>query len=103
MYKMYRRGANIADGIDTALSVASVGLTASGCGLLSTIIAAPVATGIGAGTIVCRLLGSGGKLIGRRLQSKAKKHDQIRVLAESKLYSIADCFSVALNDDKISD
>ena len=43
MYKKYRRGANVADGIDTALSVTSVGLAASGVGLLSTIIAAPVA------------------------------------------------------------
>ena len=30
MYKKYRRGANVADGIDTALSVTSVGLAASG-------------------------------------------------------------------------
>ena len=43
MYKKYRRGANVVDGIDTALSVTSVGLAASGVGLLSTIIAAPVA------------------------------------------------------------
>ena len=41
MYKKYRRGVNVADGIDTALSVTSVGLAASGVGLLSTIIAAP--------------------------------------------------------------
>ena len=39
MYKKYRRGANVADGTDTALSVTSVGLAASGFGLLSTIIA----------------------------------------------------------------
>ena len=44
MYKKYRRGANVADGIDTALSVTS--LAASGVGLLSTIIAAPVSTGL---------------------------------------------------------
>ena len=40
LYKQYRRGANSADGLDTALSVTSVGLAASGVGLLSTIIAA---------------------------------------------------------------
>ena len=86
MYKKYRRGANVADGIDTALlSVTSVGLTAFGVGLLSTIIASPVTIGIGAGTIMCGLLGAGGKFISQRLQAKAEKHDQIRVLAESKL------------------
>ena len=97
MYKTYRRGANVVDGIDTALlSVTSVGLAASGVGLLSTIIAAPVALGLQAGTIVCGLLGAGGKLVGRRLQAKARKHNLIRGLAESKLNTIADSISVAL-------
>ena len=100
MYKKYRRGTNVADGIDTALSVTSVGLSVSGVGLLSTIIA-PVATGLQAGAIVCGLLGAGGKLLGRRLQAKARKHDLIRCLAESKLNTIADF--VALNDDKITE
>ena len=101
MYKKYRRGANVVDGIDTALSETSVGLAASGVGLLSTIIAAPVALGLQAGAIVCGLLGALGKLVGRRLQAKARKHDLIRGLAESKLNTIADHISVALNDDKI--
>ena len=65
MYKKYRRGANVADGIDTALLVTSVGLAASGVDLLSTIIAAPVAIGLQNGAIVCGLLGAGGKLVGR--------------------------------------
>ena len=82
LYKKYRRRANVVDGLDTALSVASVGLPASGVGLLSTIIAVPVAIGIQPGAIVCGLLGAGGKIIGRKLQKKARKHDQIRVLAE---------------------
>ena len=95
IYKKYRRGANVVDGIDTALSVTSVGLAASGVGLLSTIIAAPVD--------VCGLVGTGGKLVGRRLQAKARKHDLIRGLVESKLNTIADRISVALNDDKITE
>ena len=80
-----------------------MGLAASGIGLLSTIIAVPVATGIQTGAIVCGLLGAGGKFIGWRLQVKARKHDQIRVLAESKLNTISDRISTALTDDKISD
>ena len=72
MYKKYWRGAKVADGIDTALSAASVGLAASCVGLLSTVIAATVANGIEAGAIVCGLLGAGGKFIGRRLKAKAK-------------------------------
>ena len=103
MYKKYRRGFNIVGSLDTALSTASVGLAASGIGLLSTIIATPVAIGIQAGAVVCGLLGASGKVLGRRLQAKATKHNQIRVLAESKLNSVADCISAALTDDKISD
>ena len=103
MYKMYRRGAIVADGIDTAHSVTSMGLAASRVGLLSTIVAAPVAIGLQAGAIVCGLLAAGGKLVGRRLQAKARKHDLIRGLAESKLNTIADRILVALNDDKITE
>ena len=78
-------------------------LAASGVGLLSTIIAVPFAIGIQAGAIVCGLLGAGEKFIGQRLLAKARKHDQIRGLAESKLNTIADPISTALTDDKISD
>ena len=58
MYKKYRREVNVADGIDTA--VTSVGLAASGVGLLSAIIAAPVTVGLQAGAVVCGLLGAAG-------------------------------------------
>ena len=83
--------------------MASVGLAASGIALLSTIIAVPVAVGLQAGAIVCGMLGAGGKFIGRRLWVKARKHDQIRVLAVSKLNSIADRILAALTDNKISE
>ena len=53
---------NKVDGIDTALATASVGLAASGIGLLSTIIAVPVAIGIRAGVVLCSLLGAGGNV-----------------------------------------
>ena len=102
LYKKYRRGVNVVDGRNTVLSVASVGLAASGVGLLSTIIAVPVAGGLEAGAIVCGLLGAGGKFFGRWLGVKARKHDQIRVLAESKLNTIADRIFF-LTDDKISE
>ena len=101
-YKKYRRGANVVDGLDTGLSVAGAAIAATGVGLLTTIIAAPVAIGIQAGAIACGLLGAGGRFICRRLEAKARKHDQIRILAVSK-NSIADRISAALTDDKISE
>ena len=60
MYKKYRRGANVVDGIDTAFSVTSMGLAASGVGLLSTIIAAPVALGLQAGALCVNCWGPAG-------------------------------------------
>ena len=78
-------------------------MAATGVGLLTTIIAAPVATGLQAGAIAYGLLGAGGRFICRKLEAKARKHDRIRVLAVSKLNSIADRISTALTDDEISE
>ena len=77
-------------------------MAATGVGLLTTIIAAPVAIGLQARAIACGLLRAGRRLICRKLEAKARKHDQIRVLAVSKLNSIADRISTTLTDDKIS-
>ena len=85
LYKKYRRRVNkVDDRIDTALAMASFVMAASGTELLATIIAVPIALGIQAGSTGCGLLGAGCKLIGWRLHVKAK-HDQIRVLTETKL------------------
>ena len=78
-------------------------MAATGVGLLTTTIAAPVAIDLQAGAIACGLLGAGGRFICRRLEAKARKNNQIRVLAVSKLNSIADRISAALTDDKISE
>ena len=102
LYKKIPAGGSMSSMEDTTLSVASLGLAASVIGLLSTIIVVPVAVGLQAGAIVCGLLGAGRKFIGQRLGVKARKHDQIRVLAESKLNTVADRISTALTDDKIS-
>ena len=75
----------------------------SGVGLLSTIIAAPVAIGLQAGGD-CVLAAGGRRDIGRlKALRNARKHDFIRGLAESKLHTIADHISVALNDNKITE
>ena len=85
LYQKYQWGDNVLDGLDTVLSMASAGLAVSGVGVLTTIIAVPVAVGLQAGVIACGLLGVGGRFICRKLEAKARKHDQIQVLAVSKL------------------
>ena len=103
LYKKYRRGINVVDAVDAALISASMGMGIGGVGLLTTVIAAPVVLGLEIAALGCGLLGVAGKFIGRRLSVKAKKHDEVRVLAESKLNTIADHVSRALTDGQISD
>ena len=75
LYKKYRPGANIVHGRHR-LSIADAAMAAMGVGLLTTIIAAPVAVGLQAGVIACGLLGAGRRFICRRLEAKARKHEQ---------------------------
>jgi len=103
LYKKYRRGVNVLDGVDTALLTAGMGMGVTGVSLLSTIVAAPVVLGLEIAALVCGTLGVAGRFIGRRLAVKAKKHDEVRVLAESKLNTIADHVSSALMDGRVSD
>lgn len=103
LYKKYCRGVNVLDGVDTTLLTASMGMGIGGVGLLTTIIAAPAVLGLEIAALACGFLGVIGKFVGRRLAVKAKKHDEIRVLAESKLNTITDHVSGALIDGQISD
>ena len=103
LYKKYHRGVNVLDGIDTTLITVSMGLGVGGVGLLSTVVAAPVVLGLEAGSLACGILAVAGKYVGRRLATKAKKHDEIRVLANCKLNTVADHVSTALKDGEISD
>jgi len=89
----YHRKVNVIDGIDTAIVTASVGMGIGGADLLCIIST----------SLTCGLLGVAGKFISRRLNIKAKKHDEIRVLCDSKLNAITDYVSTALIEGKISD
>ena len=103
LYKKYRRGINAVDGVDTALVGASLAMGAAGVALLTTVIAAPIVLGLEIAAVACGLAGMAGKFVGRRLLIKAKKHDELRVLAEAKLNTISSHISQALQDDQISD
>ena len=103
LYKKYRRGVNALDGVDTAMLTASMGMGIGGVGLLTTIVAAPVVLGLKIAALACGVLGVTGKFVSRRLAAKAKKHNEIRVLAESKLNTIHGHVSDALMDGDVSD
>ena len=78
-------------------------MSIGGVGFLSTIIAVPVVLGLEVATLAYRLLGVAGKFVSRCLVIKAKKHDELCLLAEAKLNAISDHVSTLLQVDHISD
>ena len=78
-------------------------MSVAGAGLLTTIVAAPIAAGLVIGTVSCGVLGTVGKFISKRLSVKANKHYDIKILAISKLNTISDLVSTSLRDSHISD
>jgi len=102
LYKKYRRAINIVDRVDSTLLVLSMGLGIGGVSLLSTVVAAPVVVGLEIAALSCGIFSGSGKLIARRSVLKAKKHDEIKILAASKLNTIADYVSTAFIDNEIT-
>ena len=96
LYKKYKRGINITDGVDTSLISASVILAGVG-------ITVPIMLPLEIAAVVCGGLGMCVKLIRRKLMTKTQKHCNIQTIAESKLNSIKDIVSKALQDGEISE
>ena len=96
LYKKYKRGINITDGVDTSLISTSVILAGVG-------LAVPIMLPLEIAAIVCGSLGVCVKLVRRRLHVKVHKHYEIKTMAETKLNSIKDLISKALTDGDISE
>lgn len=96
LYKKYKRGINITDGVDTGLISTSVILAGVG-------LTVPIMLPLEIGAVVCGSLGVCVKLVRRKLTSKAQKHYEIKTIADSKLNSIKDLISKALTDGQISE
>ena len=96
LYKKYKRSINITDGVDTGLISASVILASVG-------ITVPIMLPLEIAAVVCGGLGMCVKLIRRKLMTKTQKHCNVQTIAESKLNSIKDIVSKALQDGEISE
>ena len=96
LYKKYKRGINITDGVDTGLISTSVILASVG-------LAVPIMLPIEICAVVSGGLGVCVKLIRRKMTSKAQKHYEIKTIADSKLNSIKGLISKALADGQISE
>ena len=96
LYKKYKRGINITDGVDTGLISTSIILASVG-------LAMPIMLPLEIAAVICGSLGVCIKFIRRKLMTKAQKHYNIRVVSESKLNSVKDIVSKALQDGQISE
>ena len=72
---------NVMNNANTALISASTGMGVADVGILSTIVAIPMAIGLEIGAVVCGVGGVISKFISRRQSVKARKHDSICVLS----------------------
>lgn len=103
LQKKYQRAVNALDGTCAALGTAFTVTGAAGAAL--------IATGVGVipGLIIEGITGLAGILdvigivVSRRCSTKAKKHNELRMLAESKLNTVHSHISKALEDCSISD
>ena len=95
LYKKYNRAIYFTDSIDTTLISASVIMAGIG-------LAVPAMLPLEIVAIVCGCMGACVKLVRRKLMSKAQKHYEIKTIGESKLNSVKNLISKALNDGQIS-
>ena len=65
-------------------------------------LAVPAMLPLEIAAIVCGCMGACVKLVRRKLMSKAQKHYEIKTIGESKLNSVKNLISKALNDGQIS-
>ncbi|KAL4231749.1 hypothetical protein ACF0H5_009325 [Mactra antiquata] len=97
LYKKYKRAYNIIDWLGSFLGVASMGVGAVSIGLP---ILLPI---LGTTSLVCVGLATPLAFVRRKLQSKSKKHYEIKTIAESKLNSIKNLVSKSLADGQLTE
>ena len=76
---------------------------AGGLALLATVVAIPIAIVIEGVSLFIGLLSMIGKYSVKKTTSKAQKHEKIKMIASTKLNTIASHISKALSDNKVTD
>ena len=101
--KKYFRVAKYVNVVDSVLIGITVCAEGAGAVLLATGVAAPIALGIGISGVVTGAISSFGNIAVRKTTIRAEKHLKIKMLASSKLDTIASHISKALMDNYVSD
>ena len=98
--KKYKKIALVTEILDSGCVMVSIALTSSGA---ATIIIPPLATGLGIAGGISGFLGLVFKFVSKKLQSKLRLNEDIIILSKSKLNTISDLISKALDDGEVSD
>ena len=89
--------------MDTVLITITLGAGAGGTALLSTVVASPVVIPLEGTALFTGLLSIIGKYSVKKSTSKAEKHEKIKTIASTKLYTISSHISKALSNNKVTD
>ena len=100
--RKYATAAGVVSKLDVALITVGIGVGAGGAALLATVVVAPVAIGLEVVAGVCGIGGAVCTFLRGRLNNKRNKHAEIATTARTKLNSIADLVSRALQDGTIT-
>ena len=101
--KKYFRVAKYVSVVDSVLIGITVCAEGVGAVLLATGVAAPIALGLGISGVATGAISLFGNIAVRKTKIRAEKHLKIKMLASSKLDTVASHISKALMDDHISD
>ena len=100
--KRYKSVWNIFYSITTASGLASVGTSAAAVGTLATGIGAPISIPLGAIAVSTGVISISSSALSKVAMKKLQKHESIKYTAMSKLSSIDQIVSRALEDSNIS-
>lgn len=92
-HKANKRLMNRFHNAEMGLSTLTVALGASGIGVLAGVATIPIGLGLEAASGVCGLVGALCNRLQKKYEKKSRKHDEIRILAASKLDLIQHMYS----------
>ena len=102
VYKKYNKAIKVFDTIDLSCTAISIITGTSGTVTLLSIAGSIVSPILLSCSATTSLIGGASKICSRRLLKKARKHDKIKQLADSKFNSVSVLISQALDDGCIS-
>lgn len=102
-HKANKRLMNRFHNAEMGLSTLTVALGVSGIGVLAGVATIPIGLGLEAASGVCGMVGALCNRLQKKYEKKSRKHDEIRVLAASKLDLIQHMYSKITFSGTLSD